>query len=43
MRITVMGVLIVIGGVLLLALALHVIGQGSTQPGRPNDQSNPST
>lgn len=38
MRITVMGVLIVIGGVLLLAFVLHVIGQDSEEPGENDDQ-----
>lgn len=40
MRITVMGVLIVIGGVLLLAFVLHVIGQDSEEPGKT--MTNPS-
>jgi hypothetical protein len=40
MRITVMGVLIVIGGVLLLALVVHILEQGSNNDGKGNDQPN---
>jgi hypothetical protein len=38
MKITVMGVLVVIGGVLLLALVVHMSEQGSNGTG--NDQPN---
>jgi hypothetical protein len=38
MRITVMGVLVVIGGVLLLALVVHILeqGEGGKNDGQPN-------
>ncbi len=42
MRITVMGVLAVIGGVLLLAFVLDVIGQDSEKPGGNDDQPKPT-
>lgn len=34
MRITVMGVLIVIGGIVLLALAVRILEQGSNESGK---------
>jgi len=41
MKITVMGVLVVIGGVLLLALVVHLLlAQGSNVDGKGNDQPN---
>jgi hypothetical protein len=40
MRITVMGVLMVISGVLLLALVLRILEQGSNNDGKGNDQPN---
>jgi len=43
MKITVMGALVVIGGVLLLALALYAVGQDSSQAGKNNDQSTDPT
>ena len=39
MKITVVGALVVIGGVLLLALVLYAVGQNSNQAGKGNDQS----
>jgi hypothetical protein len=39
-KITVMGVLVVIGGVLLLALVVHILEQGSNEDGTGNDQPN---
>jgi hypothetical protein len=38
MRITVIGVLVVIGGVLLLALLVHILKQGSNEGGKGEDQ-----
>lgn len=38
MRITVMGVLIVIAGIVLLALAVRILEQGSNKNGQGNDQ-----
>lgn len=42
MKITVMGVVVVIGGVLLLALVVHLLEQGSNVDGKGNDQPNPA-
>ena len=42
MKITVMGVLVVIGGVLLLALVVHILGLGSNEDGKGDDQPNPA-
>jgi hypothetical protein len=38
MRITVMGALILIGGVLLLALVVHILEPGSNNDGKGNDE-----
>jgi hypothetical protein len=38
MRITVMGVVIVIGGVLLLAVAVYILQQGTNTDGKGNDK-----
>jgi hypothetical protein len=43
MRITVMGVLMVIAGVLLLSIVLTAVQRGSNETGKNNDQPNPST
>jgi len=40
MKITVMGVLVVIGGVLLLALIMHTLAQGSNENGKGDDRPN---
>jgi len=40
MKITVIGVLLVIGGVLLLALVVHILEQGPNEGGKGNDQPN---
>jgi hypothetical protein len=44
MRITVMGVLMVIAGVLLLALIVYAAGQGTNELGKKSDEQpiNPS-
>jgi len=42
MKITVMGVLVVIGGVLLLALIVHILEEGPNEDGKSNDQPNPA-
>ena len=43
MKITVMGALVVIGGVLLLALVLYAVAQNSNQANENNDQpTNPN-
>ncbi len=38
MRITVMGVVIVIGGILLLAVAVYILEQGTNTDGKGNDK-----
>jgi hypothetical protein len=38
MKITVMGALVVIGGVLLLALVVRILEQGSNENGNGDDQ-----
>ncbi len=40
MKITVVGVLVVMGGVLLLALVVHILEQGSNEDGKGDDQPN---
>ena len=40
MKITVMGVVMVIGGILLLALVVRILEQGSNENGKGDDQPN---
>jgi hypothetical protein len=42
MKITVMGVLVVIGGVLLVALVVYILEQGSNEDVKGNDRPNPA-